>query len=231
MNRKLLLFDIDGTLLSAKGAARPVVLETLLEFFGTSSAWEGYAFAGKTDPQIFRELALAAGVPVERLDSTLPTALDAYARRLDARLEPEHVHLKPGTRELLAALSADTSVTVGLLTGNLESCARTKLRHPRIDHHFLLGAYGSDHADRYELPPIALQRAERVTGHRFLGSDTVIIGDSIHDVRCGRKLGVRSVAVLTGPTPRAELECEQPSAILNDFANLDDAMSAILGRS
>ncbi|MGE3167061.1 MAG: HAD family hydrolase [Planctomycetota bacterium] len=228
MKRKLVLFDIDGTLLSAKGAARPVVLETLREFFGVTGVWEGYAFAGKTDPQIFRELARAAGVSEAQLAATLPAALTEYARRLEARLEPQHVVLKPGTRELLAALSCQSAVTVGLLTGNLEPCARTKLRHPGIDHHFALGAYGSDDADRYRLPPVALARATAATGYRFTGPETVIIGDSIHDVRCGRTLGVRSVAVLTGPTPRAELEREHPAAILDDFGDLECALRAIL---
>ena len=107
---------------------------------------------------------------------------------------------KPGVVDLVQALARDPRVTLALLTGNLEPGARLKVEPLGLNHHFPFGAFGSDHEDRYRLPPVAVERARAHTGHAFSGKRVVIVGDSIHDVRCGRSLGVRAVAVATGVT-------------------------------
>jgi phosphoglycolate phosphatase len=120
-------------------------------------------------------------------------------------------------------------VTLGLLTGNLERGARLKLAPPDYNRYFPFGAFGSDSADRYALPPIAVNRALERTGRRFEGKSIVIVGDSVHDVACGRSLGVRAVAVATGPTRPERLAAEGPDAILESFADTSAAVGAILG--
>jgi phosphoglycolate phosphatase-like HAD superfamily hydrolase len=225
--RKLVLFDIDGTLVSAGRAARESVLAALRAVY----AWEPDGlpldFSGKTDPQIVREL-VAGPVGSERCEALLASALDLYLEELGRRLDPDLVVPKPGIPELLHCLSEEPGVTLGLLTGNLERGARLKLEPPGFNRYFSFGAFGSDSADRYRLPAIAVARAGASTGRSFTGKAIVVVGDSVHDVACGRSLGVRAVAVATGPTSAARLATESPDALFEDFADTERALEAIL---
>lgn len=227
--RRLVLFDIDGTLLSAAGVSATALKEALLEHFGTEGSMPGYDYSGKTDPQIVRELMRGAGFDDAAIGSRMGDALGSYLRRLQERLRPEHVRAKPGVVAVVRALAEDPLVTLGLLTGNLEAGARLKIEPLGLNPHFPFGAYGSDHEDRHELPAVAVERALAHTGHRFRGKRVVIVGDSIHDVRCGRSLGVRAVAVATGLTPASTLAAEAPDALLEDCSDLARALQAVLG--
>jgi phosphoglycolate phosphatase-like HAD superfamily hydrolase len=224
---RLVLFDIDGTLLSAGRAARESVMAALEAAFGWKESGARHDFSGKTDPQIVREL-VADSVPPERFEAELGAALDLYLTELERRLQPGAVVPKPGIPELLARLSANPGVTLGLLTGNLERGARMKLGPPGFNPYFPFGAFGSDSADRYRLPPIAVDRARAFCGREFSGKQVVIVGDSVHDVACGRSIGVRSVAVATGPTPVERLEAEKPDVLLPSFADVEAGLAAIL---
>ena len=229
MRRRLVLFDIDGTLLSAGGISARALSETLLEAFGTEGDASSYDYSGKTDPQIVRDLMRGAGFAEAEIDARLPRALAQYQGRLLAWLRPEDVVPKPGVAPLLQALALDERVTLGLLTGNLEPCARAKIAPLDANRYFPFGAYGSDHEDRYRLPAVALERGRAVAGIAFAGPDVVIVGDSVHDVLCGRTLGVRAVAVATGKTPPARLAEVAPHALLGDFMDTEAAVRAILG--
>ena len=228
-DRRLVLFDIDGTLLSAAGVSATALREALVEHFGTEGTLLGYDYSGKTDPQIVRELMRGAGFDEEAIGSRMEMALAGYLRRLRERLRPDHVTAKPGVVAVVRALAADPGVTLGLLTGNLEAGARIKVEPLGLNEMFPFGAYGSDHEDRHRLPAVAVERALAHTGHRFQGKRVVIVGDSIHDVRCGRSLGVRAVAVATGLTSSATLAAEEPDALLADCSDLDVALRAVLG--
>ena len=226
---KCVLFDIDGTLLSAGKAARESVLAALSEVYGWRRAnGHSHDFSGKTDPQIVREL-VEIEVGKARCEELLARALERYLEEFSRRLTPEAVVPKPGAVELVTRLSRARGVTLGLLTGNLERGARMKLEPAGLNPHFPFGAFGSDSEDRYRLPAIALDRAHAHCGHRFRGKQVVIVGDSVHDVMCGRSLDVRSVAVATGPTPYERLAERRPDALLESFADVDAAMEAILG--
>jgi phosphoglycolate phosphatase-like HAD superfamily hydrolase len=227
-DRRLVLFDIDGTLLSAGGVFRRALSEALVEAFGTTGALEDYDFSGKTDPQIFRELMRGAGFSDAEIDRRMASALDGYRVRLEAFMRPEDVTAKAGVFPLLDRLAADTRACLGLLTGNLEACARVKLAPLGVNQRFPFGAYGSDHEDRHRLPAVAVERAFEATGHRFGGKSIVIVGDSIHDVRCGRRLGVRALAVASGRTTRAALAAESPDALFDDLADTAAVLRAIL---
>jgi len=225
----LVLFDIDGTLLSAGRAARESVLTALAEVYGWKSGnGQTHDFSGKTDPQIVREL-VEEQVGRERCEALLEKALERYLEEFARLLTPESVVTKPGVTELLARLAAEPRVTLGLLTGNLERGARMKLEPPGLNRYFSFGAFGSDSADRYRLPAIALGRARQHSGRSYSGKSVVIVGDSVHDVLCGRPLGVRAVAVATGPTPAARLAETRPDALLENLADVDAATEAILG--
>jgi len=227
--RRLVLFDIDGTLLSAGGVSARAMLDALRAVFGTAGDWRAYDYGGKTDPQIVRDLMRGAGFSDEAIDGRMGATLDTYRGLLHASLRPEHVQAKPGVTAVVEALAADPRVTLALLTGNLEPCARVKLEPLGLNARFPFGAYGSDHEDRYRLPAVAVARARERTGTSFRGKSVVIIGDSVHDVLCGRSLGVRAVAVATGKTPRARLAAEGPDALLEDLGDTAQALEQILG--
>jgi phosphoglycolate phosphatase len=227
---RLVLWDIDGTLLSAGRVARDAILLSLKTSYGWSYSPDRgkFDFSGKTDPQIVRELVMD-DVGRELFESSLSRALDLYLEELERQLTPGTVVPKPGITELLERLAAEPRVTLGLLTGNLERGARLKLGPPGFNRYFPFGAFGSDSADRYELPPVAVERALAHTGRRYTGKSVVVVGDSVHDVACGRSLGVRAVAVATGITSLELLAAERPDALFENFADTDKALAAILG--
>ena len=202
MRRRLVLFDIDGTLLSAGGVSARALEAALVETFGTAGPTAGYDFSGKTDPQIVRELMHEAGFSDPAIEERRPLTLARYRERLAEWIRPADVTPKPGILALLGALEHAPGVRLGLLTGNLEPCARLKLEPIGTNRYFAFGAFGSDDEDRYRLAPVALARARDATGIAFEGRDTVIVGDSVHDVLCGRGVGVRAVAVATGKKRR-----------------------------
>jgi phosphoglycolate phosphatase-like HAD superfamily hydrolase len=227
--RRLVLFDIDGTLVSAGGISSRALADSLRLAFGTTGDADRYDYSGKTDPQIVRDLMRGAGFSDAVIDERMAKVLLDYRDRLAASLRPEHVTAKPGVQAVVEALARTPGVTLALLTGNLEPCARVKLHPVRLNGHFPFGAFGSDHEDRYVLPARAVERAHGHTGWSFRGKDVVIVGDSIHDVLCGRSLGVRAVAVATGKTPPAVLAAEGPDALLDDMAETSRAVREILG--
>jgi phosphoglycolate phosphatase-like HAD superfamily hydrolase len=225
---RLILFDIDGTLLSAGRAARESILAALRAVLGWDGTADGIDFSGKTDPQILREL-VEESVGADRLQAELAPVLDRYVAELRKRLHPEAVVPKPGIPELLERLAREPNVVLGLLTGNIERGARLKLDPPDFNRFFPFGAFGDDSADRYCLPAFAVARARERTGRDFAGESVVIIGDSVHDVGCGRPLGARTIAVATGPTSAETLAAERPHALFGDFSDVRAAAEAILG--
>jgi phosphoglycolate phosphatase-like HAD superfamily hydrolase len=232
---RLVLFDIDGTLISAGRIARDAILKSLESAYPWRAGEEHqdrsrYDFSGKTDPQIVRDL-VEARIGKDPFESGLSRALELYLEELARQLAPtpEAVVPKPGIPQLLARLAQEPRVTLALLTGNLERGARLKLEPPKFNRYFPFGAFGSDSEDRYSLPRVAVDRARERTGRSFSGKSVVIVGDSIHDVACGRSLGVRAVAVATGITSPERLAAEKPDALMTDFADTERAVEAILG--
>ena len=226
---KLVLFDIDGTILWTDGAGRRAMEGALLEVFGTSGQ-SGYRYDGKTDVQIVRELMREEGVDDATIDARLPAVLDEYLTRLDRELsehEPQ-VHRFDGVLELLDAIEARADRVLGLLTGNLVGGAQRKLRAVGIDpHRFRVGAFGSDHEQRPALPAIALERSRESLGHALTGERLVIIGDTPADIHCGRGVGARAIAVATGRYSVDDLSSHQPSAVFADLRDTAAVMRAI----
>jgi phosphoglycolate phosphatase-like HAD superfamily hydrolase len=225
---RLVLFDIDGTLLSASGASARALEAALVETFGATGPVSSFDYSGKTDPQIVRELLQGAGAADAEIAACLPLVLGRYHARLRGSLRADQIVPKPGVAALLGALARTEGVSLGLLTGNLEPCARLKLAPLDANRFFPFGAFGSDHEDRYRLLPVALERARSATGIAFEGGEVVIVGDSIHDVLCGRDYGARAVAVATGKTPAERLAEVGADAVLADFEDTAAALRAIL---
>jgi phosphoglycolate phosphatase len=228
MAATLVLFDIDGTLLSAGRASREALAHAFRRHGIADMGFDGYDFSGKTDPQIIRELFERAGSCAEDLASAVDTVLDYYLPELEARIAPEAVVAKRGAADLLRLLHGRTDVTLALLTGNHERGARAKLAPIGFNEYFPFGAFGNDHADRYELPRIAVARARERTGREFQGKRVVVVGDSVHDVACGRGLNVKSVAVATGLTSPERLASEGPDHLFADFSDFAAVAEAIV---
>jgi phosphoglycolate phosphatase-like HAD superfamily hydrolase len=227
----VVLFDIDGTLLTTAGAARAAFTRALSEAAGRPISPDGYSFSGRTDPQIARDILASHGVAGGALEAAIPESIRLYLSYFAANRGLDKACLLPGVPELLKALASRANTRTALLTGNVEQGARLKLGHFGITGYFdfSLSCFGSDDADRYRLPALALERARLRLGHEVGGRQLVLVGDSEHDVLCGRSIGARSVAVCTGWTPIHVLRSLRPHALLRDLSDTPRAVRAILG--
>jgi enoyl-CoA hydratase/carnithine racemase/phosphoglycolate phosphatase-like HAD superfamily hydrolase len=205
VTQRLVLFDIDGTLVDCGPQVRPLFASSLEEVFGTTGDVYGYRFAGRTDPRIVLDLLTGAGLPEEEVRSRLPRMKELYLGKLERALDRAGMRLLPGVLEMLEELAGRDDVVLALLTGNWEPGARTKLARFDLNRFFAFGAFGCDAVDRTDLPPVALDRAETWTGRRFAPEEALIIGDSIHDIACARAHGIPVLAVATGHTPAEAL--------------------------
>jgi phosphoglycolate phosphatase-like HAD superfamily hydrolase len=231
MPTKLVLFDIDGTILLTAGAGRRAIVAAVGEHVGPSAALHGVRFDGKTDPQIVTELLEAAGHPgphpAERVSALCSRYVDLLAHELE---QPEsRTTVMPGVFPLLERLEREPDVLLGLLTGNVAAGAGLKLRSGGINpKRFRVGAYGSDSAHRPELPTIAVRRAAAFFGRVLHGPEVVIIGDTPADIACGSCIDARAVGVATGSYSVADLAACAPHAVFEDLTDTDRVLEAIL---
>jgi phosphoglycolate phosphatase len=204
---RLLLFDVDGTLVDCGRQPLAPFAAALVEVFGTTGDIDGYNFSGCTDPQAVFDLMTGAGFPAEEVRARLPRMRDHYLPHLERTLDRARMRLLPGVAEVLRRLAPRPEVELGLLTGNWEAGARTKLSRFDLNRFFPFGAFGGDGDgfQRSELPPIALARAARRRGNPVATDETLIIGDSLQDVACARANGIKVLAVATGKTPATAL--------------------------
>ena len=227
---KVVLFDIDGTILWTDGAGRRAVSRALEEVFGAPVP-EKHEFDGKTDPQIVRELMQLAGLAADSVNERLAPALARYVELLASELEgADHADkVYPGVTALLDELEAREDVLLGLLTGNVREGAVAKLTAVGIaPDRFRVGAFGSDHADRPALPAIARARAEALLGVPVDGRHVVVIGDTPADMGCGRGIGARAIGVATGRYSADDLRACDAAAVFADLSDTAAVMRAIM---
>lgn len=227
--RRLILFDIDGTLLTDSGAAREAYGTALKAVYNYERPLRKYDFSGRTDPQITFMVLRDGGFSDQAIEEKMPDLWSCYLEHLEKNVHHGRIKVFPGIERLLELLSRREDVTLGLLTGNIEPGARIKLSPADLNRFFSFGAFGSDSQHREELPPIAVERARDAHGHRFEPRDVVIIGDSIFDVRCGVPHQATTIAVSTGNTPAETLRAEQPDHLFETLEPTDEVMAAILG--
>ncbi len=230
---KLVLFDIDGTILWTDGAGRRAIHRALLDVTGMAGPIESYRFDGKTDPQIVRELLSAAGHAAAENETQVAAVCRRYVELLQVELakSEQRTKLFPGVRELLAALEPHERAgraLVGLLTGNVRDGAALKLASAGLaPERFAVGAYGSDSHRRPDLPAVAARRAQERTGRAVSGRDVVIIGDTPDDVACGRPIGATVVAVATGHYDTAALAAAGATHVFASLADTAAVLEAI----
>ena len=227
--RRLVLFDIDGTLLHSHGAGRRAMEAALVESFGTRGS-PAYRYDGKTDKQIVRDLMRREGFDDAVIDERMPAVMAAYVTGLQRELAAPHAKVEAltGVMPLLDALVHRSHCIVGLLTGNLEPGAQQKLAAAGIGFdRFAVGAYGSDHEIRAELPGIAQRRTRERLGLEVEGRSMVIVGDTPSDIQCGRPLGTRAIAVATGHYSVEALNEHSPDAVFSDLSDTEAVLAAI----
>ena len=228
---RIVLFDIDGTILTTGNGGREAFARALSEAAGRPIVPDGYAFVGRTDPQIARDILAGHGVEGDELENAIPTTIRLYLRYFEQVMPRlRTARLLPGVQDLLEALAACSGVHVALLTGNVLQGARLKLDLFGLTHffNFALSCFGSDDADRYRLPPLAIERARNALEIDVRPADLVLVGDSEHDVLCARAVGARSVAVGTGWTSIQVLRALRPDVLLKDLSDTDIVVKVIL---
>ena len=227
---RLVLFDIDGTLLNSGGVGRASMQRALSEVFG-SPGDSSYRYDGKTDKQIVRDVMRLEGHSDEHIDARMSFLIDRYLDGLREGIESRKFHVRPlpGVVEILDALEARDDVVLGLLTGNVEAGARAKLSAAGIDpDRFRVNAFGSDHEHRPRLPAIAQRRFGEALGSEVVGEKVVVIGDTPADIECGRELGARAIGVASGHYSVAELEKHSPYAVFESLRDTGKVLETIL---
>ena len=214
--RRLILFDIDGTLVRG-GPAKVAFESAMLETYGTTGDVHRVSFAGKTDPQIARELLTGAGFDDQTIDAGLPELWERYLDYLRAGLGTTPVSVLAGVQALLDALVAVEGVALGLVTGNIAGGAELKLGSAGLWDRFAVGGFGSDHEERDHLPGIALRRARVHWRAELPARDAVIVGDTPRDVACGRAGGTRTLAVATGSFSPTDLRAAGADHVVEDL--------------
>jgi phosphoglycolate phosphatase len=228
---RLVLFDIDGTLLLTAGAGRRAIVRALAPEVEDASAFSEVRFDGKTDPQIVGELLQAAGHADAGNHDFVRALCVRYVAHLEAELmEPRsRTHLLPGVPELLEGLEAVPGVLLGLLTGNVSGGAALKLRAAGLDPaRFVVGAYGSDSAHRPDLAGIAAARAEGFFGRAPSGPEVVIVGDTPADMTCGLAISARALGTATGSYSVPDLVAAGAHRAFVDLSDTVAVLGAVL---
>lgn len=228
---RLLLFDIDGTLVDTDGAGREALRRALTEVYGSAGPVDSFDFHGKTDPAIVRGLMREEGRPEAEVEEGLGRVWEVYTealrRELERREREGRVTPYPGVVDLLEEASRDPRFALALVTGNVAAGAWHKLEAGGLSRHFHVGAFGSDSAARSDLPPIAIRRASRQVGRDFRPAESVVIGDTPEDVRCARASGARAVTVATGRHRPEELAEHDPDHVFRDLSDTGAVLEAL----
>lgn len=215
----LLLWDIDGTLLASGGAGQRALEQALRAVFGIDGSLADIDFAGRTDTWIMR--AIFRKFALDPSPANFARYFDGYIAALSPALHNPHARVLPGVREILRAAASHGAIAQGLLTGNMRRGAQVKLAHHGLWEHFDFGAFGDDSEFRNELGPHALRRALEHHGLHFPADNVWVIGDTPHDIACGKIIGARTLAVGTGGATLDVLRTHAPTAAVENLTDTD----------
>jgi phosphoglycolate phosphatase-like HAD superfamily hydrolase len=220
---RLALFDIDGTLIRTRGVGIQAFFRAMASEFGVVDGHAAIRFGGRTDTSLVRELFGCCGV--EHCPEHVRRFFDSYVFWLDHLLsENKSGSVCPGVLRLIDALLALAEPPrIGLLTGNIRLGAEIKLRHFGLWHLFELGGFGDDHEDRNQIAVIARDRGGQAIGRTLSGSEILVVGDTAHDIACGRAIEARVLAVTTGGATAEELGVCAPDWLVSSLEEVDAA--------
>jgi phosphoglycolate phosphatase-like HAD superfamily hydrolase len=213
---RLILFDIDGTLIDSGGAGVRALDLALKELFSVENGFQGISMAGKTDPLIMREGLVKHRLPS---DGNLEKVTAAYLRHLQQEIQNDRKKIKPGIYETLDKLRGMTGLSIGLLTGNIERGARIKLEPFQLNAYFPSGAFGSDSEDRNMLLPVAVTRYQELFSYTIRIEECIIVGDTPRDVECAQIYGAACFAVATGPYSADDLRDAGADYVVEDLSD------------
>ena len=223
--KRLVLFDIDGTLLHPDGVGRASTREAMLEVFGTAGAIDSHHFAGKTDWYTLTQLLKPHGYDQERIGQKMAAYAAAIERHIE-RLAPSHdVRALPGALQAVERLRDDETAILGIVTGNMPTSAQVKLRAAGFDPSwFVVGAYGDESTSRNDLPAFALERAQTLCQQPIPPKNVYVIGDTVMDIACARAIQAVAVAVRIGFESDEALAAAEPDFLLDDLTTLFDIL-------
>ena len=225
LKTKLILFDIDGTLLTSGGAGEKALRLATRDMLGREDDLEGIEIAGRTDSGIARQLFARHGIG--ETAENFSRFFEGYLGHLAGTLPGTPGRLLPGILELLEALRGRPEAALGLLTGNLARGAKLKLTHYGVWDYFEFGAFADDHHDRNQLGKFARTRAKEMHGIEFAPENIYVLGDTPHDIACGRAIGAKTVAIATGNQGREQLAAHHPDYLFDDLSNVPEVMAAL----
>ena len=225
--KRLVLFDIDGTLLISRGIGREAKRRAMQEHFGAVGDLDSHVFGGKTDWRILADLLAPFGKSLDDIGREMDVYERVIARHMRAIRHDYQADALPYAMELVHTLRYRRDVIVGLVTGNTSKTAAIKLEMAGYDPDwFVIGAFGNESAEREELTRLALERAQEYAGRVFGGRDVAVIGDTLADIRAARAINAIAVAVCTGYVPRDQLIGGKPDFLLADLSAFVDMVMA-----
>ena len=225
--KKLLLFDIDGTLLLTGRAGEHALRAALKERFGVDDDLASISFAGSTDGAIVRQMFTGHDIPPT--PENIADLFDGYMHHLALELPRREGCVLPGILTLLESLHGRNDCVLGLLTGNIEKGAELKLSHYGVWDFFEFGAFADDHVDRNHLGPVAYSRAAEKHDAGFDAGDVYVIGDTPRDIDCARAAGFVAVAIATGSYSADELAAHKPDFLFEDLSDTESVLRALFG--
>jgi phosphoglycolate phosphatase len=224
-NKRLLLFDIDGTLVSTGGAGVRALKLVIEKRYGVQDDLHDVEIAGRTDSGIAASILKKYGA--SGTNGNVADFLDEYVGFLTQTVSTTDGKILPGMSEILNQMKARPDRVLGLLTGNVKRGAELKLQHYGLWDFFEFGAFADDHYDRNQLGEFARARAQEKHGHDFDAAQIDVIGDTGHDIACGKAFGARTVAIATGSWSREQLAVHKPDFLFDDLANVGEVMRVL----
>jgi len=213
---RLVLFDVDGTLIRTQGAGVEAFAQTIAAVFGVHNVAQRVRFAGRTDGSLVRELFVLSNIPAS--EENFRRFFDAYVHCLDDLMRGCKGEVCPGVTEFIRDLeSLPHPPLIGLLTGNIRLGAEIKLRHFKLWDVFHTGAFADDHEDRNQIAVVARERGSRALKENLRGDQILVVGDTAHDIRCARAIGAKALAVATGGHTIEELKRHAPDWVVKDL--------------